>query len=116
MAKIVSDSLIVGKPGAPLGANTEIDTLADVEKIQNPSESLIFYVKSEKQHFKVNSLKEVEIPGTTHKKKVIGDYEPMSELGYEEIGDIDLDDVFDQEGMETMDVGDAPAVDFDSLT
>lgn len=116
MAKIVSDSLVVSKVNAPLGANAEVETLADIEKIQNPSEGLIFYVKAEKQHYKVNSFKEVDIPGTTLKKKVIGEYEPMSELGYEELGDVDLDDVFDQEGVETMDVGDAPAIDFDTLS
>lgn len=116
MAKIVSDSLIVSKKNAPLGANVEVETLADIESIQNPAESLIFYVKSEKQHYKVNSFKEVAIAGTSLTKKVIDEYEPMSELGYEEIGDADLDDIFDQENMETMDVADAPAVDFDSLT
>jgi hypothetical protein len=34
---------------------------------------------------------------------------------FEEVGDADLDDVFDQEDVETSDVEDAPRVDFDNL-
>lgn len=118
MAKIVSDSLIVSKKGAPLGGNDSVATLADIAKIQNPSDSLIFFVKETGLHYKPTSFKEVPIEGTTLKKTVIDKYEPISDdkLDYEELEDVDMDDLFDQKGMETMDVGDAPAVDFDSLT
>lgn len=118
MAKIVSDSLIVSKTGSPLGANDEVATLADIVNIQNPSEGLIFYVKETGLHYKPTSFKEVNISGTSLTKKVIDGYEPISDdkLDYEVLEEVNLDDVFDQEGVETLDVGDAPAVDFDSLT
>ena len=117
MAKIVSDSLIPSKQNAPLDAREEVNTLAEIASIQNPSESLVFYVKETKKHYKVTSLKEETIAGTSLTKKVIGGYEEFGEetLDYEELEDVTMDDVFDQEGVETLDVADAPVVDFDSL-
>ena len=108
MAKILSDSVLVSKPNAPMDARTEVDTLADVSKIENPAPSLIIWDKME----------EVQIEGTSYKKKVIKSVEPMVAadlVGYEEIGDTDLDDVFDQMDVEVEEVGDAPVVDFDNL-
>lgn len=80
MAKIINDSLLPSAPNAPLDARTEVNLLADVAKIENPSESLIFKVKETGKYYKVVSLKEVTIEGTTHKKKVIKEYEPFSDL------------------------------------
>lgn len=118
MAKIVSDSLIVSKTGAPLGTNDSVATLADIEKIQNPSNSLIFFVEETGLHYKPTSFKEVQIAGTSLTKKVIDKYEPISDdkLDYEELGEVDMDDLFDQQGMNTIDVADVPDVDFDKLT
>ena len=80
MAKIINDSLLPSAPNAPLDARTEVNLLADVAKIENPSESLIFKVKETGKYYKVVSLKELSIEGTTHKKKVINEYEPFSDL------------------------------------
>lgn len=44
------------------------------------------------------------------------DLEGLGDVSYTEVGDVDMDDLFDQEDMETTDVGDAPTVDFDSLS
>lgn len=117
MAKIVNESLIPSAKNAPLDARTEIETLEQVESIQNPSPSLIFYVKENGQHYKVTSFKEVAIAGTSLTKKVIGSYEPIGtgDVTYDELGDVNLDGVFDQMEMDTVDVGDVPAVDFSTL-
>lgn len=117
MAKIVSDSLIVSAPNAPLDVRTEVESLSKIGEIQNPTESLIIYDKETRKHYSIKRMEEEMIPGTNIPHKVIKEVEPMDGiLDYEELGDVDMDDLFDQEGMETMDVGDAPAVDFDSLT
>lgn len=80
MAKIINDSLLPSAPNAPLDARTEVNLLTDVAKIENPSESLIFKVKETGKYYKVVSLKEVSIEGTTLKKKVIKEYAPFSDL------------------------------------
>ena len=118
MAKILSDSVLVSKPNAPMDARTEVDTLADVSKIENPAPSLIIWDKETEKHYTIKEMEEVQIEGTSYKKKVIKSVEPMVAadlVGYEEIGDTDLDDVFDQMDVEVEEVGDAPAVDFDKL-
>lgn len=155
MGKIVSDSLMPSKANAPLDSRTEIDTLADYKKIENPHESLIFFCRDTKKRYEVASLVEETIEGTNIKRKVIGSYKQFgglsdaqkqdlentknkvvtleqkdkaieAEIGninttlneaviFEEVGDADLDDVFDQEDVETSDVEDAPRVDFDNL-
>lgn len=115
MAKIVSDSLIPSKKNAPLDERTEVNTMADIASIQNPCDSLEIYVKETGRKYKISSFKEEVITGTTITKRVIDKVEPVGDVSYTEVGDINLDGVFDQEGVETMDVGDAPLVDFDSL-
>lgn len=118
MAKILGDSVLVSKPNAPMDARTEVDTLADVSKIENPAPSLIIWDKETEKHYTIKEMEEVQIEGTSYTKKVIKSVEPMVAadlVGYEEIGDTDLDDVFDQMDVEVTEVGDAPVVDFDSL-
>lgn len=117
MAKIVNDSLIPSKPNAPLDKRTEVDNLSKIGEIDNPAPSLIIFDKETKQHYVIKRMEEEMIPGTNIPHKVIKEVEPMDGLiDYEEVGDVDLDEVFDQEGMDTMDVGDAPVIDFDSLS
>lgn len=122
MTKILSDSLIVSKTGAPLDARTEVNSLSEIGSVQNPTESLIIYDKETKMHYKVASMKDEQIAGTTIMKKVIASVEPLvadgdgtSMMGYEELGDADLDDLFDQAGVAVTEVSDAPDVDFDTL-
>lgn len=116
MAKIVSDSLAVSKVGAPLGANKEVATLADIANIENPTDGLIFYVKETQTHYRVDSLVDVAIPGTTLTRKSIGSYSPMGDVTYTEVGEANLDDVFDQAGMNLTVIGEAPEVDFEGLS
>lgn len=119
MAKILSDSVIPSKANAPLDARTEVDSLDKVGMIENPTESLIIYDKDTKKHYKVSSMKDVPVEGTTLNKKVIESVEPMvadgGTIDFEEVGDTDFDDIFDQMDIEAEVVGDAPEVDFDSL-
>ena len=79
-------------------------------------------------------LKDYQPKGDYATKEELDDYQPKGDyatkeelkelegtgadckLDYDEIGDMDIDDLFDQDGMETSDVGDAPQVDFDKLT
>lgn len=117
MAKVVSESLIVSAPNAPLDKRTEIDSLSLIGQIENPSQSLIIYDKETEKHYAIKEMADELIPGTTISRKVIKSVEPLSDdkLDYDELEDVNMDDVFDQEGVETMDVADAPNVDFDSL-
>lgn len=118
MAKIVSDSLIPSAPNAPLDKRTEVNTMAEAMAVENPSESLIIYVKETKKHYKITEMIEETIPGTTLKHKVIGSLEPIGEgdVSYEELGDVDLDGVIDQTDVTYTELGDVPSVDFDSLS
>lgn len=117
MAKIVSDSLTVSAPNAPLDNRTEVGTLAEVFSVENPSPSLIIFVRDEKQHYKIDSMKDELIPGTTIMRKVIGSVSPIGNgnVNYEELNDVDLDDVIDQSGVTYTDLGDVPSVDFEAL-
>lgn len=80
MAKIINDSLITSKPNAPLDVRTEVATLADVVNISNPSESLVFKVLETGKYYKVDSLKTVNIEGTTLTKKVVESFSPVGDV------------------------------------
>lgn len=80
MAKIINDSLITSKPNAPLDVRTEVATLADVVNISNPSESLVFKVLETGKYYKVDSLKVVQIEGTTLTKKVVESFSPVGDV------------------------------------
>lgn len=82
MAKIVNDSLLVSKPNAPLDPRCEVRTLADVENIENPSDSLIFKVLENGKYYKVDLLKEIHVDGTDLRRKVIDKYSPVD--GFED--------------------------------
>lgn len=80
MAKIINDSLITSKPNAPLDVRTEVATLADVVNISNPSESLVFKVLETGKYYKIDSLKTVQIEGTTLTKKIIESFSPLGDV------------------------------------
>lgn len=117
MAKIVSDSLMVSAPNAPLDKRTEVESLSQIGSVENPTPSLIIYDKETKKHYSIKEMVEETIPGTTITRKVIKSVEPFGDekLDYEELGEVDFEDLFDQE-VEMSVIGDAPNVDFNKLS
>ena len=64
MAKIVSESLIVGAPNAPLDKRTEVENLSKIGEIENPAPSLIIFDKETGKHYSIKSMADELIPGT----------------------------------------------------
>lgn len=118
MARIVSESLMVSAPNAPLDKRTEVDSLSQIGSIENPSPSLIIYDKETKKHYSIKEMADEMIPGTSITHKVIKSVEPIGSgsVDYEELGSVDLDGIIDQTDVSYTEIGDAPVVDFEKLS
>lgn len=116
MAKIVSESLIVGAPNAPLDKRTEVENLSKIGEIENPAPSLIIFDKETGKHYSIKSMANELIPGTNISHKVIKEVTPLGEVGYNEIGDLDLDGIIDESDVTYTELEDVPQIDFDSLS
>ena len=117
MARIVSESLMVSAPNAPLDKRTEVDSLDMVGQIENPSESLIIYDKETRKHYAIKEMVDEFIPGTTISRKVIKSVEPVGAgtVDYEELDSVDLDGIIDQADVTYTELGDVPSIDFGKL-
>lgn len=76
---IISGGLKPQKADTPLDVRSRIETLEEVEKIPNPNIGMIFYVKSNKTYYTVDSLKSKIIGSITIPNSIIDTYHELLE-------------------------------------
>lgn len=74
---IASNGFIISKTNMPTRVGSRIETLDEMEKIPNPAEGMIVYVRSTGEYYSVRTLKSKTIGGVEVKDSVVDTYEPL---------------------------------------
>ena len=115
---VVRGCLVPSLKNKPLDGRQDVPTLADIAKIENPYVNFIFPVAETGKWYKVVSLKdriegELVIPNGQ-----VDQYEPFGQMTmkYKVLGsDNRLDDLFDQQDIESQEIEQVEQVNWNSL-
>lgn len=74
---IASGGFIISKTNTPTRIGSRIETLDEMERIPNPSEGMIVYVRSTGQYYSIKTLKAKDIGGVMVENAAVDTYEPL---------------------------------------
>lgn len=74
---IASNGFIISKTNMPTRVGSRIETLEEMEKIPNPAEGMIVYVRSTGEYYSIKSLKSKVVGGVTVENSVVDTYDKL---------------------------------------